>query len=212
MDANHDKARDISKLKYLFGKSYNDWSYTDSSAGDQYLMYVTPDIIARQVVKSSNARFQLRNKVVWDMFAGIGTDTLRFSQISGKVVSTEIDPLIFENLKKNVTSLQDRTNIEIHNMDCCEYEKNAEIDVVYFDPPWGSTFRSGSHFSFDNVALANGEKVLDIAKRLHQKYPMIIKSPAMCYSFEDLFSTEQITTQVYYKQKLKFLFVNKAEK
>lgn len=194
-----------SQLVYLFGTDSVHWKYEPG-----YLMYATPNIISDQLIKSANEQFILHQRIVWDMFAGIGTDAIKFSFKAGRVICTELNETTFGHLQENVEHFKKKDNIEIYNIDCCQFMNQDDIDLVYFDPPWGDSFKSGVPFQFNEVILANGTNVVDLAREMHKKYPMIIKSPISSDTFEQEFNDDIIRVQTYTQQKLKFIFVSKA--
>jgi predicted RNA methylase len=191
-----------SKLQYLFGSRYREWKMAP-----EYLMYATPHIISDKIVQLANEQFLLAQMVVWDMFAGIGTDALKFSSRAGKVVCTEINPVTFQHLTENIGHFKTKNNIETYNIDCCHFPGADSVNLAYFDPPWGSSFKSGCAFDFSDVVLDNGKNVMELASEVHQRYPMIIKSPALCDTFEEAFRDDIIRVHTFPQQKLKFIFV-----
>jgi predicted RNA methylase len=195
-----------SKLYYLLGPDYRYWS----CGNDQYHSYVTPYIIMQKIIELAKEHYLgLSDKVIWDMFAGIGTDGLRFALQTGKVICTEIDYNRFKDLKQNYSVLG-CNNVTLINGDCCNYI-DTNCDIIYFDPPWGDTFRSGLDFDFSDVMLSNGNCVVDIALEMHKKHNMIIKAPIMCDTFENIFEDSCIQRIfTFTQQKLKFLFVSQS--
>ena len=76
------------------------------------------------------------NVKIIDACANVGGNTVSFAQKFKKVISIEIDNLNYKALKKNIKQYG-FTNIKTKNMDCLEYIKNHNYDVIFFDPPWG---------------------------------------------------------------------------
>ena len=196
------------KITYLLGNGkYSYPSY-------EYLNYITPIEVFDIVLSNANIHFNLKSKIIWDMFAGIGTDSIRLASVAGLVYSTELNTDTFNCLISNIsyaksTSLNTFLNIETYNIDCCQFTK-SNSDVIYFDPPWGETFKSGMHFSFDNVKLSNGKCVLDLVKELYKSYDLIIKVPYLCDNFETIINEEDIISILTFsREKLKYLFVKK---
>lgn len=192
-----------SKLYYLLGKDYLNWSCKD----EQYYYYITPHIIMQKIIDLAREHYHsLADKVIWDMFAGIGSDGLRLALHTGKVICTEIDQVRYQDLIANF-SVMGCNNVELIHDDCCNHLA-VNCDIVYFDPPWGDTFQSGTAFDFSDVILNNGKCVLDLAREVHQVHHMIIKAPITCNSFESIFAPEDIEEiYTFTQQKLKFLFV-----
>ena len=194
-----------SRLTYLLGSHHAEWSYDD-----EYLSFVTPELISTSIVSLAQEHFAgLIDKVIWDMFAGIGTDSIRLSQVSGRVICTELNKGTFKHLKSNIQAMG-ATNIQATRIDCCDYAERVNCNIIYFDPPWGDSFQSGTKFDFVNVILSNGKNVLDIVQEMHKKADLIIKSPFTCQSFDTLFDEKYIIgIFAFRQQKLKFLFIKK---
>lgn len=188
-----------SKLQYLF-ENLQGLKYPNN----KYLTYVTPAAISKIIIAEANMQFNLSDKIVWDMFAGIGCDSVRFAEISGRVKCTELDVDTYRCLEQN--TIGDNNNIEIYNQDCCE--EDLSCDIVYFDPPWGDTFKSGENFTFDDVMLLNGTKIVDLLLRIQRNHGVIVKSPYKCDTFDNLFNSDDIIRIITFsKQKLKYLIV-----
>lgn len=195
-----------SRVHYLLGQRHSEWSYPDS-----HLAFITPDIIAEKVIALANEVFSLHDKILWDMFAGIGTDSVRFARVSGRVIATEINSETFEHLQKNSETVD---NLQVFNQNCTELLNNVACDVVYFDPPWGCTFHSGQQFDFTDVAIdmpsttSKDINVVELAKLMQQRCHLIIKSPFLSDSFERVFSKDDIISiHAFPNQKLKFLLI-----
>ena len=137
-----------SRLIYLLGSQHKQWKFSEC-----YLNYITPEIVANVVISTAIEYFDgLVDKVIWDMFAGIGTDAIRLAVVSGKVICTEINKNTFEDLQYNVQSNK-LENIQLLYGNCFDFIKKIDCNIIYFDPPWGSTFQSGSDFDFSTVLV-----------------------------------------------------------
>ncbi len=197
----------MSRISYLLGGE--DLCYPS----DEYLDYVTPADLFNIVLVNAGIHFNgLSNKVVWDMFAGIGTDSLRLAKHAGIVIATEIDPDTFTCLSKNVSGV---SNITIYNRDCCDLKafpgaQRLPPDVIYFDPPWGVTFKTGQTFSFDDIRLANGSAIPDVFLKLRESYldsSFIIKLPFMCDFEKHIPEADIKCILTFSRQKLKYIFI-----
>lgn len=192
-----------SKMHYLLGPDYENWT----CHGPDYHNFITPRIIINKVIELSKEHFQgLSDKVIWDMFAGIGCDGLRFAKHSGKVICTELAVDTFSDLQSNIKYM-DVCNVEAYNIDCSK-ASDINCNIIYFDPPWGDTFHSGQPFDFSEVKLDDGTPVLDLAHRVSQDHHLIIKAPISSDSFELLFDNRVDKILTFTQQKLKFLFVH----
>jgi len=194
------EARVKSRLTYLFGPTDGaTWYYRP-----HYLSYITPDIVAKNVFFIADDIFNgLSDKVVWDMFAGIGTDAIRLSQMCGKIVATEICQTTYGELQQNI-NVRNIKNITTICGDCFKHVDSVHADIVYFDPPWGEQFHTGQKYEFS-------QDILELALKVHQRAHLIIKAPFNSSSFERLFTTaETLATTAYRQPKLKFLFIAAA--
>jgi hypothetical protein len=81
-------------------------------------------------------------------------------------------------------------------------------DVIYFDPPWGDTFKSGHPFTFAEVTLSNGKVVMDVYDDLRKNYKeayLIVKSPYTCEM--DIPDSELLCILSFNRQKLKYYLI-----
>lgn len=192
-----------SKLKYLFGA--NEWQYPS----DEYLNYVTPQSIADIVVSEAARQYNLGNKVMWDMFSGIGTDAIRFSKSTGKIVCSELDNDTYQCMNANM-DISNIYNVSTYNEDCCKASHKA--DIIYFDPPWGNNYVSGTPFSFDNMRLGDCT-VAELMRKMHAQYDMIIKTPYLCDSVDNMVNCQDVLSILTFsQQKIKFYFLKKMSK
>jgi hypothetical protein len=160
--------------------------------------------VIREYLKST------RITSVWDVFAGIGTDAIAFSTISNaSVVATEVNPMTYSHLVKNIIEFKATGSVVAINVDACEIMDVMKPGLIYFDPPWGETFRSGREFLFDEVSLPNGMPILTLLTKFKDTgLPMIIKSPLLCNSFEQVFPSDRISRILTFtQQRLKFIFI-----
>lgn len=211
-----DKLAQQSKLCYLLGHNYGLWTCHDPD----YYSFITPKIIIDKIIELADEHFNgLRDKVVLDMFAGIGCDGIRFAKHAGKVICTEINPDTFKDLEQNVKTMN-MYNVETHNIDCCDYldSGTSRFNIVYFDPPWGDTFRSGEPFDFRNIYVKKTDQrslpamsVLHLAQKVSMNHHLIIKAPISSDSFERLFGDRVSEIFTFTQQKLKFLIVKAVD-
>ncbi len=187
---------------YLFGPTNSNLEFPH----EKYLSYVTPYLVTQSVIKHAEKLIPggLKNKIVWDLFAGIGTDAILFAPYCLNVIATEINKETYTCAIKNTSSIK---NIHVENTDCTAYA--CSVHVAYCDPPWGPSFKTGVPFTFENERLTNGQRILDLIKQIPCDY-LILKSPLLCDSFETLFPSESILhIALFTQQKLKFIFIKK---
>ena len=192
------------KYSYLFGPNHCSWKFPMN-----YLSYVTPYAVSEKIAQIANRIFDLSDKVVFDMFSGIGTDSVALSKYCKSIVCTEIVPERFKMLEHNIKLSMKSCIISKYNQDCCiELDPSHNVSVVFFDPPWGKTFVSGQAFKFEGLTLDNGQDIIKLASNMLDKYGMmIIKSPIKCESFDKAFIDQSVASYSFQNQRLKFLFL-----
>jgi len=191
--------------KFLFNDTV--WSIDTS-----FLSYVTPYYVSTQVLEYSKKIYTISEKhYIWDMFGGIGMDGIIFSQHYNVIIS-EINPSTYVHLLENIkTHYNKNKKLLTYNTDNCELiDKLSEtVDLVYFDPPWGTEYNSNSYFDFKTVTLENQTSVMTLFNKIYTNITknIIIKCPYKCYTFENLFKLK--TSEIIYfpQYKLKFIFI-----
>jgi len=203
----------LTGLKILFGSKYWLWTYRIEK-----LSFATPYHISDQVSKYADSLYRTESVLsLWDMFGGIGTDSINFSRYF-TVMVTELDQQTHKCLLKNLQSFN------VHNVNailgnCLSYLDIILPDVIYFDPPWGDTYKNkASIFDFDDVLLDYPTKTPNLPVKIkctdlikyiydHVCSNIIIKSPINSDSFEKVF-TNKITYIFRFPNKnLKFIFL-----
>lgn len=205
-----------SRLHYLLGSEHE---LTLSFPSQTYLDYITPAELFNIVIKHANIHMGgLSNKVVWDMFAGIGTDSIRLARVSGKVIATELNKDTYICLINNINAASSSSplnpltlNIDTRNTDATQMCTDLNPDVIYFDPPWGDTFKSGQPFTFGEVTLSNGKVVMDVYDDLRKNYKeayLIVKAPYTCEM--EIPDSELLSILSFNRQKLKYYLIGPA--
>jgi 16S rRNA G966 N2-methylase RsmD len=90
--------------------------------------------ILSHIFKSWNK--DTKDIVITDGTAGIGGNTLSFSNVFKRVNSIEMDPIQFEALKHNVNVYR-KNNIPLYNADCLNLIPKLDQNAIFVDPPWG---------------------------------------------------------------------------
>jgi 16S rRNA G966 N2-methylase RsmD len=215
MHKNTSKNRNDNVLKVLFGTRAKIWRYNREK-----LYYITPFLISTQLTRLADFFYTARkNTIIWDMFGGIGSDSIEFSKYFNVIV-TEINLLTYNILQSNISAYHS-TNINILNINCMlllQDRFNFKPDVIYFDPPWGNNYNSKyNNFDFNFVWLDtsfnNNNEQISAIKLIDYLYKnitnkIIIKSPMNSNSFEDTFNNNQILYTLKFPSKnLKFLYL-----
>ena len=215
--------RQVAGLKILFGKQYDKWYWIQ-----EQLSYTTPVYIAEKIADLVKRLYKIENTVlnnkikVWDMFAGLGVDSVCLGLEGFEVHGTELSSEIYELFKNNIKSFG--CSIIPYHSDCLKklseigessFGENNDIgiskfgfDIVYFDPPWGESFNSNKLFDFTEVTLSNGIFIIDLLKEIYTKYTqnIVIKSPLKCNTFENLDFIKIKRIIIFRKHHLKFIF------
>lgn len=202
----------LPKMEYLFGKKHDMWTIPSI----EYLHYVTPHSIAEVVFKEACQCLDLNGRVIWDMFAGVGTDAIRLSAYAGRVIGTEVNPdtyqCFLQNIKKHGADNVIAYNFSCHGADVIgkSIRRTAGSPVIrpiiYFDPPWGENYVSGQLFDLGSVSISD-TTVRDLLQ-LSKQHDMIIKVPYICDTVEECVDHDSIINILTFsKHKLKFYFV-----
>ena len=197
-------------LRILFGQDYKNWSWCQ----DQ-LSYTTPVYIAEKITELITRYYtknlNVESLTVWDMFAGLGVDSIYLAKCGNSVFCNEISDPIFNILTKNITSLNMTELVKTSKLDCVcclDAITNCGVNLIYFDPPWGDSFNSTKIFDFSNVKLSNGIYIMELLHLIYTKVckNIVIKSPLRCNTFEKLDFLNIKHIFVFRKQRIKFIF------
>jgi len=218
------KTTHIIGLKILFGPNYWNWEFNSNR-----LSYVTPYFLSRQMAKFAyriySDEYNLEKDetlMIWDMFGGIGTDSIYFSRYFN-VITTEIDEKIYEIALKNIKNFN-KHNINAINDNCITLINKVQPDVIYFDPPWGDTYNTKTkNFDFGQVYIDYPDKTeflndlpkkincVDLVKYLYDNVTnnIVIKSPINSMTFERIFQGKINYIHKCSLKNLKFIYVVK---
>jgi 16S rRNA G966 N2-methylase RsmD len=206
-------ARKMENIEFLLGSNHKEWHYEP-----KYLIYITPQYISQKLGELIIKKYGPVGQI-WDMFSGIGTDTiniygafLKAGFCETKFICTEIDQETYENLKRNCEKFFLDPVSTVINTDCVMHLSYLTVNdadpetLVYFDPPWGDNYDQERDYDFRGQKLSNGVDIADLSIEVHRKFKnIIIKSPRNCNTFEELFGDS--IKSVYRFPKLKFLFL-----
>ena len=198
-------------LHYLFQDTK--WNFKTN-----FLSYVTPVYISNKIANYANRYYNMKKgQFLWDMFGGIGVDTVAFHNYF-HVLTTEIDYDTFDNLVSNIKKHHTYQHkvLYFHMDNNKMFDKilskhyTFDVNIVYFDPPWGSNFQSNNIFDFKNVYLNNKQNVMFLFFKIYNNLTknIIIKCPYKCFTFENLFELTQNDILHFPQYKLKFIFIN----
>lgn len=210
-------------LQILFGPKYWAWNYDASR-----LFYITPYFLSKQMARYADFLYNKRNDsildnndrsmICWDMFSGIGTDAVYLSSYFS-VIASEIDANTYQLLLSNVQSFNLK-NVNCIKSNCISLVDKIKPDVIYYDPPWGESYRSkNKNFDFNHVYIdypVSGTDDLpkkvsctDLVKYIFRNVckNIIIKSPMNSSTFDKIFAPNLAYVHKCKNKNLKFLFV-----
>jgi len=154
-----------------------------------------------------NIKVDYLDIIITDTTAGVGGNTLSFSNKFKFVNSIEINKERFDYLKNNI-NVYGLKNINLYNDNCLNIINSIKQDVIFIDPPWG-----GSDYKFKNKLhlYISKTKIEDICNNLMDKnitnYPpklIVLKIPKN-YNLYYLYNN--IKSNKIYLYKLKKMFI-----
>ena len=144
---------DLEKLKYD-----TEGLYSISLPNDAKLISL---FIVNNIINNNGDYDNIKNYYsIVDGTAGIGGNTISFSNYFNKVLAYEIDKNRFNMLKNNL-SIYKLKNVQVFNCDSTiEFTNNH---VYFFDPPWGGP----DYKKNKNIKLKiSNNKLIDIINRI----------------------------------------------
>lgn len=124
------KLSDINKKKFYFPKAiinYNKLQYDYETT-----FSITDEKTANIISKIIKLKYP-NTKIVADMTANVGGNTLNFAKYFNKIYSIEYNKNTYDMLNNNI-KVYGFKNIETFNEDANNFNKNA--DIYFYDPPW----------------------------------------------------------------------------
>lgn len=176
-------------LKRLFPEP-PDKNYDFKIDGESVSYITTPansNLITKIIQRQCGDVFpKINNLVLFDGTAGVGGDTISFCHNFKNVVAIEKNKDRFEMLNHNLKKFQ-LDNVITENGDSLEIiKKLSNIDIVYFDPPWGGS----GYKKFDkiNLKISNIE-LYDIVRDIfeNEKIKLIVFKIPKNYDLENIY-------------------------
>lgn len=199
-------------LLNLFGPSGASYQYPN----DQFLKLVTPFNVSNALFEYlTHLKFIDPDVLIWDTCSGIGVDTLQLARFfPNKILATEICPETHKCLSHNTKQFK-RINHQLTS--CFNIEQTAKNGVsaqmlIYFDPPWGSSYSSKEEFDFKKCPLDKSKTAIDFIDQWVGEHKMIIKSPIKSSTVEDHLRTHSVkhTILEFPNKRLKFILTTPA--
>jgi len=107
------------------------------------ISYITTPIEAQKICKilttsiEKYVKFPHEQVIIVDATAGVGGDTIAFSKIFSSVIAIEINQMRSHYLKNNI-GVYNIKNVQVINGNSIDIlPKIPNMDIIYFDPPWG---------------------------------------------------------------------------
>ena len=200
--------------KYDFNKlfpKYNNIKVKNLQIDDETLMYITMPKDSEKIsmiISSHITRYKPLNQItIVDATACVGGDTITFCANFENVISIEQNKDTYIMLCSNIKQY-DFKNITMLNGDCTQIiPRLTNIDIVYFDPPWGGK----DYKKKDNITLNIGMYTLDefINKLItvnNDIYLFALKLPNN-YDIENFKKTMSFNFNIYLYKLYKYIVV-----
>lgn len=128
-------------LAHMFPRLSKKEDYERLKIDPESASYISTRDVAQQITKIityhlHKMEIDSHDVSIVDATAGVGGNTLSFSQHFKKVIGIELDPLRYEYLENNI-KVYGYENIETICNDCLNHVNNLSAAVMFFDPPWG---------------------------------------------------------------------------
>jgi predicted RNA methylase len=136
--------------------NYND-IHVDIECITYITNYKTSEIIISIILSLLPENIYLYDLNILDGTACIGGDTIAFGNVFNSVISVEIDKRRYDILSHNL-NVYNLYNVFPINDDITKIYKRLEnIDIMYFDPPWGGR----NYKKNNNIRLTIGKLYID---------------------------------------------------
>jgi 16S rRNA G966 N2-methylase RsmD len=168
------------------------------------------EIITRIIIRECEKIFDNPNDLtILDGTAGVGGDTISFCNHFKNVYAIEKDKKRYEMLKHNLNKFNFE-NVITENDDSLEYiNKLNNIDIVYFDPPWGGS----DYKKYDKINLTISDINLhDIINKIfiNENVKLIVLKLPKNYDLENIYDKlkNNFTLSICKLQKMIILMIN----
>jgi len=133
---------------------------------------------------------EAQGTIILDGTSGLGGNVISFSKYFKKVIAVEMNSSRFTMLKSNILAYN-ITNIELINDDCMNH-LDKEIDIYFFDPPWGGPEYKNNSKIIIKLGDKNFPEIINSIKKLGEK-KIFLKLP---YNY-DLSDFDNFNYKVY---------------
>ena len=143
---------------YLSNKKYNDLLIDDDSFSYLSKAYDSREIT--NIIKKHIKKYKKNGDdiTIVDATGNIGGDTIRFAQNFKNVYSIEFDKERYKYLKNNIGVYELNNVVELNGNSLNIIPKLKDIDIIYFDPPWGGK----DYMKQDKLRLTMNNGIKDI--------------------------------------------------
>lgn len=200
------------KKKRLFPKLGTDISLLKIDKVGEYSISIPEDAkdisnIVSKTIKKIKKSGDLKKMIITDATAGVGGNTISFSNIFGKINAIEIDRTRYEYLVNNLT-IYGKDNVNFFNNDFLEIINELVQDVIFIDPPWGGKnykFKSKIKLKISDVPL---EKICNDLIGNGNAELVVLKLPTN-YDMEYLKESINGSIKVYSVRKMNIVCITK---
>ena len=195
----------IENLQYLFE---GDEPFLRQLKMDSVSVYsMTPLKASKSIIKII-LKYAPKNRIVTDMTACIGGDTICFSNVFKHVNSIELSKERCKFLEHNV-KVYNRKNVNIFHGDSIELIKNINQDIIYIDPPWG-----GKRYKYKKKINLYLSKIpmWDLCNQLANKADLVVLKVPLNFNIE--FFCKKVLSEdvdIYPLEKMQLIIINNKD-
>lgn len=191
-----EKHKYMEQYRYLASKikfSFDSLTYMSKRIDAELITSIT-------IYHLNELQFNYNDITITDATAGIGGNTLSFSQFFKKVNAIEKDLNTFKMLEQNIDVYKFK-NITMYNFDYVEHFREFTQQVVFIDPPWGGrTYKKHETITL-NLSDIKIERICKILIKLNNI--VVLKLP-LNYDILNIFG-------ILYRKNVK-IFMHKLHK
>lgn len=159
---------------------------------------ITSRKVSKIITDIIKSYFQISpdNIIITDCTAGLGGNTMSFSECFRKVQSIEIDETRFQYLKHNLELFNMNNNVELYNASFIDILPNLTQDAIFIDPPWGG--RNYKDFSFIDLYI-DEIPLWDIVNSMDGKSKIIVVKIPTNFNINEFYSKIKFKKLNFYK-------------
>ena len=151
-----------------------------------------------------------KNESVLEIGSGCGIISLECARIGANVISTDINPIAVELVKKNFLINQNilNGNFEVRSGDLFSPILSSEtFDVIIFNPPYLPTKKEQRIGGLYDLALDGGESGIEVTKKFIGSVSAFLRKDGKAYFVFSSLSSKDALESLIKKLKLNFKIV-----